>query len=688
MSAPHGSHSEDLQSQLRFEELLADLSARFVNLPLDRVDATIEDAQRVLCESLDIDRSSLWQTDPDDPDILLMTHLHQSDAGNRILPREQVTFPIPSGTTLHGPAALPEHMRIDGRTVCPWITDTTRRGVPVVLDRVEDLPPEAATDLIFFQRVKTKSTVIVPLTAGGQWCGLLTFASIEKSMKWPEFLVNRFRLIAQVFADVLAHERAQRLLLESEARLKLTTEAAGAGLWVFDPGAQRVWATARTRELFGFAHEKDPDHPDYEKFNQAIHPEDRDRVRGAVAHAVKSRGPLEVEFRVPQADGGVRWISARAGFPHEYAGAGAHLMGVSVDITDRRHAQEALERSLREIGELRAQLQVESDYLKMEISELKQHADILGQSAAIRKVLRQISQVAPTTSTVLITGETGTGKELVARAIHDASPRRERALVAVNSSAVPEGLIESELFGREKGAYTGALTRQMGRFEVAHRSTLFLDEIGDLPLSLQSRLLRVLEGGRFEHLGGAKTIEVDVRVIAATNRNLEEEVGAGRFRRDLFYRLNVFRIHIPPLRERPEDIPLLVRAFAAEFGARMGKSIDAIPTRALEELSAYPWPGNVRELRNVIEHAVIVSQGRKLEVQRLVPGRETVPKVMVLEEVERNHIQNVLEWTGWRVKGPGGAAELLGLKPTTLFSIMKRLAIPSRREKYDMSSRM
>jgi transcriptional regulator with GAF, ATPase, and Fis domain len=321
----------------------------------------------------------------------------------------------------------------------------------------------------------------------------------------------------------------------------------------------------------------------------------------------------------------------------------------------------------------------------MEISELKQHGDILGQSAAIRKVLRQIAQVAPTTSTVLVTGETGTGKELVARAIHNASPRRDHALVAVNSSALPEGLIESELFGREKGAYTGALTRQPGRFEVANRSTLFLDEIGDLPLNLQARLLRVLEGGRFERLGGTKTIEVDVRVIAATNRNLEEEVASGRFRRDLFYRINVFRIPIPPLRERPEDIPLLVRAFVAEFAARMGKTIDAIPANAVEELLTYPWPGNVRELRNVIEHAMIVSRGRKLEFQSQVSTLKPAPRLRSLEEVERDHIQSVLQRTGWRVKGAGGAAEILALKPTTLFSKMKKLHIPARHQKYDIS---
>ena len=313
--------------------------------------------------------------------------------------------------------------------------------------------------------------------------------------------------------------------------------------------------------------------------------------------------------------------------------------------------------------------------LQEEIKLLVEHAEIVGQSAVMRKVLAQAEQVARTGSMVLLLGETGTGKELLARSIHGMSSRKDRPLVTVNCASLPPTLIESELFGREKGAYTGALTRMVGRFEMADGSTLFLDEIGELSLDLQSKLLRVLEEGKFERLGSTNTLHVDVRVIAATNRDLPREVKEGRFRKDLYYRLNVFPIMIPPLRERPEDIPLLVSAFVREFQKRMGKEIESIPRKSIDALQSYPWPGNVRELRNVIERAMIVSSGKTLAVQvpKLTPSEtEDTPS---LEDTERRHIVSVLERTGWRVAGKSGAAKILGLNKSTLFSKMKKLGI-------------
>ena len=293
----------------------------------------------------------------------------------------------------------------------------------------------------------------------------------------------------------------------------------------------------------------------------------------------------------------------------------------------------------------------------------------------MKKVLSQAEQVARTDSTVLLLGETGTGKELLARAIHSLSSRKDRPLVTVNCAALPPTLIESELFGREKGAYTGALTRMVGRFEIADGSTLFLDEIGEIPLELQGKLLRVLEEGVFERLGSTKPVHVDVRIIAATNRDLEQEVKDGKFRRDLFYRLNVFPIMIPPLRERPEDIPPLVRAMVKELEKRMGKEIDSIPRKTMEALQAYSWPGNVRELRNLIEHAMILSRGKNLEVQLPKARISATEAAGNLQEMERRHVVAVLEKTGWRIAGPGGAAEILGLKRTTLQAKMKKLGI-------------
>jgi formate hydrogenlyase transcriptional activator len=294
-------------------------------------------------------------------------------------------------------------------------------------------------------------------------------------------------------------------------------------------------------------------------------------------------------------------------------------------------------------------------------------------------VLKQVEQVAPMDTTVLVTGETGTGKELIARAIHRLSGRRENPLITVNCGTISAGLVESELFGHEKGAFTGAVGRKIGRFELADGGTLFLDEIGDLPLDLQVKLLRALQEGQIERVGGTVPISVDVRVIAATNRSLEAAVEAGSFRSDLYYRLHVFPIAMPALRERREDIPLLVRYFAMTLGPKLGKRIETIPVQTLERLAAYEWPGNVRELRNVIERSIIVSRGSTLE---LAEWAEVTPAgageslgARTLAEVERSHIEAVLEAKGWRVSGPNGAAKVLGMKPTTLEARMKKLGI-------------
>jgi transcriptional regulator with GAF, ATPase, and Fis domain len=341
----------------------------------------------------------------------------------------------------------------------------------------------------------------------------------------------------------------------------------------------------------------------------------------------------------------------------------------------RKRADEQLRKHVGEIEELKQRLERENIFLQEEVRLLVEHTDIVGQSVAMKKVLTQAEQVAQTDSTVLLLGETGTGKELLARAIHSMSSRKERPLVTVNCASLPPTLIESELFGREKGAYTGAMTKMIGRFEIADGSTLFLDEIGDLPLDLQSKLLRVLAEGNFERLGSTKSLHVNVRIIAATNRDIEQEVKEGKFRRDLFYRLNVFPIVIPPLRERREDIPLLVRAVVKEFQKRMGKEIERIPKKTMQALQSYSWPGNVRELRNLIEHAMILSNGKTLDVHvpKLAPSeREATGN---LEDVERKHMVAVLERTGWRIAGQGGAAEVLGLKRTTLQAKMKKLGI-------------
>jgi formate hydrogenlyase transcriptional activator len=335
-------------------------------------------------------------------------------------------------------------------------------------------------------------------------------------------------------------------------------------------------------------------------------------------------------------------------------------------------------RAFEEIARLRAKLEEENRYLQEEIKSDHNFEEIVGQSRAIKELFKAIEAVAPVGATVLITGETGTGKELVARALHNLSPRRGKALIKVNCAALPAGLIESELFGHEKGAFTGAIARKIGRFELAHGGTLFLDEIGDLPLELQPKLLRVLQEGEFERIGASHTITVDVRVIAATNRDLETAIRENRFRSDLYYRLNVFPIRLPPLRERTEDIPLLVRYLTLKYGPLLGKKISNVSPEIMRMLQTYSWPGNVRELENVIERATILSAGAELELgwwPMTTGSTGRAGATRTLEEVEREHILAVLELTGWRVSGERGAAGQLGMKPTTLEARMKKLGI-------------
>ena len=371
------------------------------------------------------------------------------------------------------------------------------------------------------------------------------------------------------------------------------------------------------------------------------------------------------------------------------------IVVVMADITERKKMEEALQRAndgleqqveertvalrtaFSEIKEMKDQLEAENIYFRRENTAKHQFEHILGQSDGLKYALYRAEQVAPTNTTVLVLGETGVGKELIAFAIHDMSPRKERSLITVNCAALPGNLIESELFGREKGAFTGADTRQVGRFEIAHGSTLCLDEIGELPLEVQAKLLRVIQHNEFERLGSSSTVKVDVRIVATTNRNLEEEVRKGRFRQDLYYRLNVFPITVPPLRQRKEDIPLMVEAFIERYSRKTGKQITSIPKETMKALQDYPWPGNVRELESIIERAVILCPGPvlqladKLEISS--PPRSST--VRTLDEAKRNQILKILSETRWRIDGKDGAAAILGLHPSTLRARMNKLGI-------------
>ena len=488
--------------------------------------------------------------------------------------------------------------------------------------------------------------------------------------------------------NALARTRGDKAFRASETLLASGADLAGLAFYEVDFAKGVMYVDDRLRELCGIPPDREQGLGALEFWAEHLHAEDRPRMLDLRQQLEDGRlDRLSFEYRYLHPTRGEIWIEHLSGVEtRDAAGRRVRTYGVLRDVTERREREEALRRSYAEVERLKDRLQAESEYLKSEIRVAYPQGEVTGQSAAIRQVLQQVEQVATTDSTVLVRGETGTGKELVARAIHGLSPRRSRLMVTVNCATLPSGLVESELFGREKGAFTGALTRQIGRFEVADASTLFLDEVGELSLEVQAKLLRVLERGVFERLGSPRTIKVDVRVIAATNRDLSEEVRKGRFREDLYYRLNVFPIRVPPLRERTEDIPLLVWAFLEEFSTRMGKKITQVPRRTMDALQRHSWPGNVRELRNVIEHGAIVTAGKTLRVPMLGEGTSVAAPPQTLAEAEREHILRALERTRWRVKGPKGAAAELGINPSTLYSRMKNLGIRPRGKAEDGST--
>ena len=638
-----------LAEESRFETLLAEISTLFINLSADQIDSEIENAQRRICEFLDIDRSTLWQALEQEPGKMLLTHIYQPP-------------------DIKQPAD-----RLNLIDFWPWVLQKMIDGETVIISTMTDLPVEAACDRESFALFGAKSGVYVPLSVGqGPVIGVLTFAVVRAERGWTDRVVKGFTILAQVFSNALARKKTEMTLRESEARLILATNAAEAGLWNMELDTGSVWVSGKTRQLFQFG-------PDEELNNQSffnvMHPGDRERVNQSVQRAIQTGENFLCEFRILLPDGKTRWIVARGKRHPGPAGEADRLLGVSLDISARKQMEEQLDQRLREIEDLKQRLEQENVYLQEEVKLLAEHSEILGRSGAIKSIIAQARQVAKTDSTVLILGETGTGKELLARAIHSMSLRKDRPLVTINCASLPPSLIENELFGREKGAYTGAMTKMIGRFELADGSTLFLDEIGELPLDLQSKLLRVLEEGKLERLGSTKPVHIDVRIIAATNRHIDQEVKEGRFRLDLFYRLNVFPILIPPLRDRSEDIPLLARAFTREFEKKMGVQIERISHKTMQILKSYQWPGNVRELRNIIERGMILTKDKTLVVELPLNVSSETDATGNLEDMMRREILAVLKQTRWRISGQDGAADILGLKRSTLYSKMKKLGI-------------
>jgi PAS domain S-box-containing protein len=637
----------DFENQLWFERLISDISARFVKLQPNEVDQEIEGALKQILNFFNGDRCGLLEIQQDKA-FAHVTHAYYADGVAQV------------STSIN---------LVD---LFPWQYEKIiHSGEPLSIVRLADLPPEAQKDRESAMALGFRSSLFIPVFIGERIAYFFSLQTMYEDRDWPEEYILRLRLLAEIFVNALARKEADQTLRESEDRLNLAADSAEAGLWSLNIATGHIWATEKTYELYGVSRENEMK---FEAYFNIVHPQDRERIRDATWQGIQSKEDVSDEYRIILSDGSIRWIFSR-GRPHlNPYGEVDRLTGVSIDITVRKQMEEQLMDRLREIEKLKEQLEKDNIYLREEVKLRVEQGDIIGESDAIKRVLVQAEQVGPTDTTVLILGETGTGKELLARFIHNQSSRKDRPLVTVNCASLPPTLIESEFFGRERGAYTGALTKMVGRFETADGSTLFLDEIGELPFELQSKFLRVIETGQFQRLGSTKTIQVNVRLIAATNRDLAQDVKEGKFRKDLFYRLNVFPIIIPPLRQRMEDMPYLVWSFVRQFEKSLSKSIDCIPRKTMETLLRYSWPGNIRELKNVIEHAMITSNKTLTVLPTSVMAHEEVD-TETLKNMETKHILGVLDKTGWRIAGAKGAAEILGMKRTTLYAKMKALGI-------------
>ena len=636
----------------RLETFLAQIAPRFQRLPVARLDAEIVHALRELLDALDLDRSSI-------------TQFSKGGAAHRV-------------THASWRPGIPPLQLSDLASDFPWYVEQARRRQRVIFPRIPgDIPAEARAEFAQAASIGMKSLFLFPLDVDREVVGCLALSSFRRPREFSPASLARLDLLASIFATALDRIR---LTAEWQASRDFNTAlmaSISSPVAVLDRygriiAVNRAWTAPAPRpECRGIGVARSED---VELRDSGMEGE-QGEIRSAV-RAVLSGGAGQRDMILRCECDGRKCTYRVSVAPLQTPTGGAVI--TRTDVTELEESRLALEASLDQVREMKDRLESENAILVQNIPRLSDFGEIVGRTPALSVLLEQVRRVAGTDAPVLVLGETGTGKGLIARAIHERSPRSARPLVTVNCAALPPTLIDSELFGYEKGAFTGAIARTPGRFEVADRGTLLLDEIGELPLDLQAKLLRVLQTGEFERLGSSKTMRVDVRLIAATNRDLEREVREGRFRADLFYRLSVFPLTLPPLRNRPEDIPLLVWHYIERRQAPLGRRIERVPERVMRALCAYSWPGNIRELENVLERALILSDGSTLATDPMfLEGRldSEAASAGSLAEVERQYIIDVLQQCGWKVAGRGNAADRLGLNRSTLLSRMKKLGI-------------
>jgi PAS domain S-box-containing protein len=645
-----------LAERLRFEEALSQVAARLIDAKPEGFDSIVVAALRTVGESLDFDRVTLF-------------HL----TGDRRF------FSLAHEWCSSGVETFRRNMTGLSIDEFGWPLVQIREGQCMAFG-LEDIPPEGASARRVLAEDHTKVVTFAPLIVSGEVVGCIGFHRIRSARKLSDSQLRRLRLVGDMIAEAMARKGAQVSLEHSEVRFAQVIAAALDGFaMVSETGILLDW-TSQLEKILGWPRGEVIGSP----FGSIVAERDRESVRemaAMYARAQRTAG-TRVELSGMHREG--YEVPIELSISRLEAGE-SPAFGVFIrDITDRKRAEQIRQQAFDEISRLKRQIEGERDYLREEIRTERQFGEMIGDSPALRRVIDLVESVASTSATVLIRGESGVGKEVVARAIHSRSRRADGPLVKVNCASIPKELFESEFFGHVRGAFTGALKDRVGRFELADRGTLFLDEIGEIPVDLQAKLLRVLQESEFERVGADRTRKVDVRVVAATNRDLEAEAATGRFRKDLFYRLSVFPIEVPPLRARREDIVPLAEHFLRVHSRSLGRGGFALNDEHKKILLGYDWPGNVRELQHVIERAVILSREPPLRLNIALPvvstPTSTAPAGAVLTDaavrtMERHNIVNALERCAWRISGADGAAELLGINPSTLRDRMRAFDI-------------